>query len=71
MELAKDPFLDQLSIELECKGVKNIDPVRISQVTPDNRDSFFFVWTNLSSFFILLMLSTVRGRTGAKLKQNS
>ena len=28
--------------ELECKNVKNIDPVRISQVTPENRDSFFF-----------------------------
>ena len=27
---------------LECKSVKNIDPVRISQVTPENRDSFFF-----------------------------
>jgi hypothetical protein len=27
---------------LECKNVKNIDPVRISQVTPENRDSFFF-----------------------------
>jgi hypothetical protein len=28
--------------KLECKSVKNIDPVRISQVTPENRDSFFF-----------------------------
>ena len=28
--------------QLECKSVKNIDPVRISQVTPENRDSFFF-----------------------------
>ena len=28
--------------QLECKNVKNIDPVRISQVTPENRDSFFF-----------------------------
>ena len=27
---------------LECRNVKNIDPVRISQVTPENRDSFFF-----------------------------
>ena len=27
---------------LECKTVKNIDPVRIAQVTPENRDAFFF-----------------------------
>jgi hypothetical protein len=28
--------------ELECKNVKNIDPARIAQVTPANRDAFFF-----------------------------
>ena len=28
--------------DLECKSVKNIDPVRISQVSPENRDAFFF-----------------------------
>ena len=28
--------------EMECKNVKNIDPVRIAQVTPANRDAFFF-----------------------------
>ena len=28
--------------KLECKSVKNIDPVRISQVTPENRDNFYF-----------------------------
>jgi transposase len=27
---------------LECKSVKNIDPARIAQVTPENRDAFFF-----------------------------
>jgi hypothetical protein len=48
MEPANKLFQDQLSIDLyknyklECKNVKNIDPVRISQVTPENRDSFFF-----------------------------
>ena len=30
------------SFDLECKAVKNIDPVRIAQVTPENRDAFFF-----------------------------
>ena len=31
------------SYHLECKTVKNIDPVRIAQeVTPENQDSFFF-----------------------------
>ena len=28
--------------DLECRSVKNIDPARISQVTPENRDAFFF-----------------------------
>ena len=28
--------------KLECKNVKNIDPARIAQVTPENRDAFFF-----------------------------
>ena len=28
--------------EMKCKGVKNIDPARISQVTTENRDAFFF-----------------------------
>ena len=28
--------------KLECKSVKNIDPARIAQVTPENRDAFFF-----------------------------
>ena len=28
--------------ELECKNVKNIDPIRISQITPKNQDIFFF-----------------------------
>jgi hypothetical protein len=41
--------LDQFvkNYKLECKSVKNIDPVRISQVTPDNRDSFFFLLDQL------------------------
>ena len=28
--------------ELECRVLKNIDPARIAQVTPENRDAFFF-----------------------------
>ena len=28
--------------DLECRSVKNIDPARIAQVTPNNRDAFFF-----------------------------
>jgi hypothetical protein len=28
--------------DLECRVVKNIDPARIAQVTPENRDAFFF-----------------------------
>jgi hypothetical protein len=27
---------------LECRNVKNINPACISQVTPENRDAFFF-----------------------------
>ena len=36
--------LDRFTInyKLECKNVKNIDPARISQVTAENRDAFFF-----------------------------
>ena len=35
-----DRFIN--NYQLECKSVKNIDPARIAQVTPENRDSFFF-----------------------------
>ena len=31
-----------MNYRLECKNVKNIDPARILQVTPENRDAFFF-----------------------------
>ena len=33
--------------ELTCKDVKNIDPVRIAQVTEENRDAFFFRLDNV------------------------
>jgi hypothetical protein len=28
--------------DIQCKNVKNIDPAQVSQVTPENRDAFFF-----------------------------
>ena len=34
-----DRFIE--SYKLKCKSVKNIDPVRISQVTPEKRDALF------------------------------
>ena len=34
-----DRFISQY--DLRCKGVKNISPIRISQVTPEKRDAFF------------------------------